>query len=205
MHEAHAELAELPRRERQAHRLAVDQQLAVVGIVEARQDLDQRRLARAVLPEQAVHLAGENAQVDARRACVAAEALGQVCGSSSRGAAASGSLGSTGPRASGSRHVRVAEAGGELGACLGDVRLVEDPDRHARVLHRLEAAHDPHRLVDDGVGDPLEVLADVRADDVALLTSFRISGVPLNVETLTCRSRPGARIAAATKGTSALS
>ena len=39
-------------------RLAVDQQLARLGLVHAGQDLDQRRLAGTVLAEQRVRLAG---------------------------------------------------------------------------------------------------------------------------------------------------
>ena len=44
--------------EREAHRLAADQDLAVVGRVDARQRLDQRRLAGAVVAQQAMDLAG---------------------------------------------------------------------------------------------------------------------------------------------------
>src|SRR3712207_8700174 len=36
------------------------------GLVGTREDLDQRRLAGAVLPEQAVHLAGADVEVHAR-------------------------------------------------------------------------------------------------------------------------------------------
>ena len=68
--EAEAELAELPGRERQPHLLAVDPELAGVGRVEAGEDLDQRRLARAVLPEEAVDLPGEQTS-DRRRAAPA--------------------------------------------------------------------------------------------------------------------------------------
>ena len=78
MHEAHAELAELPGRERQPDGLAVDEQLAGVGLVEAGEDLDQRRLAGAVLPEEAVDLPGEHVEVDTAQRARPAEALRQV-------------------------------------------------------------------------------------------------------------------------------
>src|SRR5918996_1589761 len=78
VHEAHAELAELAGRQRQPHVLAVDQQLALVRLVEAGEHLDQRRLAGAVLPEEAVHLPGEHAQVDAAEGARPAEALRQA-------------------------------------------------------------------------------------------------------------------------------
>ena len=42
------------------HRLALDEHLAAVGVVHAAEDLHQRRLARAVLAEQRVGLAGES-------------------------------------------------------------------------------------------------------------------------------------------------
>ena len=94
------ELAELPRRERQPHRLAVDQQLAVVGLVEAREDLDQRRLARAVLPEEAVHLPGEHAQVDAAKGAACPPKLFEV--EPSRGRSRPAAQASRTPRLSGS-------------------------------------------------------------------------------------------------------
>ena len=77
VHEAHAELAELPGRERQPDGRAVDEQLAGVGLVEAGQDLDQRRLARAVLPEEAMDLPGEHVEVDVAQRLGPAEALRQ--------------------------------------------------------------------------------------------------------------------------------
>ena len=43
----------------------VDEDLALVGLVRTGEDLDQRRLAGAVLAEQAVHLAGTDLEVDA--------------------------------------------------------------------------------------------------------------------------------------------
>ena len=45
-------------------RPAGERDLASVGVVDARQDLDQRRLAGAVLPEQRVNLAAANVEVD---------------------------------------------------------------------------------------------------------------------------------------------
>ena len=45
-------------------RLAVDQDLALVGLVQAVQDRHQRRLAGAVLAEQRVDLAGDHVEVD---------------------------------------------------------------------------------------------------------------------------------------------
>ena len=76
--EAQPELAELPRGQRQPYRLAVDQELAAVRIVEAGEDLDQRRLAGAVLPEEAVDLPGEQAQVDSAQRVRPAEALREL-------------------------------------------------------------------------------------------------------------------------------
>ncbi len=37
---------------------------AAVGLIDARQDLDQRRFARAILPEQGQHLAASQLQAD---------------------------------------------------------------------------------------------------------------------------------------------
>ena len=47
-----------------AHGLPVDQDLALVRVVEPVQDVHQRRLAGAVLPEQRVHLAAPEVEVD---------------------------------------------------------------------------------------------------------------------------------------------
>ena len=44
--------------------LAVDEDLARVGMVEPVEDVHQRRLAGAVLAEQRVHLAGQQVEVD---------------------------------------------------------------------------------------------------------------------------------------------
>ena len=49
---------------RKRDRLAVDQDLALAGLVHAGQDLDQRRLAGAIVAEQAMHLAGIDLDVD---------------------------------------------------------------------------------------------------------------------------------------------
>ncbi len=55
--------ARASRGEWNSHRLAVDQQLSVVGPVGAREDLDEARLARAVVAEHA----GDLARVDIGR------------------------------------------------------------------------------------------------------------------------------------------
>ncbi len=49
---------------RERHRLAVEGDRALVGAVEAREDVRERRLARAVLTEQRMHLAGRGLEVD---------------------------------------------------------------------------------------------------------------------------------------------
>ena len=56
-------------------RLAEPRDLALVGAMDAREHLDQRRLARAVLAEDAVHLAGQNVQVDSAQRVDAGEGL----------------------------------------------------------------------------------------------------------------------------------
>ncbi len=78
MHEAHPEPAELPRCERQTHRLTVDEQLTGVGLVEAGEHLDEGRLARAVLPEEAVDLPGKDDQGDIPERMGPAEGLRQA-------------------------------------------------------------------------------------------------------------------------------
>ena len=60
---------------RDLDRLAEPRDLALVGAVHAREHLDQRRLARAVLAEDAVHLAGQDLQVDAAQGMHAGERL----------------------------------------------------------------------------------------------------------------------------------
>ena len=60
---------------RQRDRLALPQDLALVGLVAGREHLDQRRLAGAVLAEQAVHLAGADVELDAAQGEDAGEAL----------------------------------------------------------------------------------------------------------------------------------
>ena len=76
--EAEPEPAKLAGRERQLHRLAVDQQLPLVRVVEPGENLDQRRLPRAVLPEESVDLPGEQAQIDAAKRLRSAEALREL-------------------------------------------------------------------------------------------------------------------------------
>src|SRR5690606_21828917 len=58
--------------------LAVDQDLALVGPIEAGEDVHHRRLAGAVLAEQAEHLAGADLQVDAGIGDVFTETLGDA-------------------------------------------------------------------------------------------------------------------------------
>ena len=77
MHEADAELPEQPGRQRERDRPPGDLELTVVRGVEARQDLDQRQLARAVLAQQAVHLAGADPEIDGVQGLDAAEVLGE--------------------------------------------------------------------------------------------------------------------------------
>ena len=50
---------------RQPHDLAADEQLPLVGLEGAAQDLDQRRLAGAVVPDERHRLAAKDAEVDA--------------------------------------------------------------------------------------------------------------------------------------------
>jgi hypothetical protein len=61
---------------RDPHRLAVHPDLAGVGLVEPVEDVHQRRLARPVLAQQGVHLAGCELEVDRVVGHQAAEALG---------------------------------------------------------------------------------------------------------------------------------
>jgi hypothetical protein len=58
--------------------LALHEELAGVGLVEAADDLDQGRLASAVVADQAEHLALVQAQVDVAESGDPAEALGHV-------------------------------------------------------------------------------------------------------------------------------
>ena len=77
VHEAHAETAEVAGLQRQIDRLAVEvEPPAGIGRMEAGQNLDERRLAGAVLAEQAMHLAGRDAERDPRQRTRAAEGLG---------------------------------------------------------------------------------------------------------------------------------
>jgi len=77
--EAQAMLAQRAWRDRKADFLSVDPQLrAGIGCMEAGQYLDQGRLARAVLPEQTMHLAAPDLQANPVERLHAAEALRQV-------------------------------------------------------------------------------------------------------------------------------
>ena len=58
--------------------LAADEDPAGVGLVEAADDLDQGRLAGAVVADEAEHLAPAQAQVDVGQGGDPAEALGHV-------------------------------------------------------------------------------------------------------------------------------
>ena len=73
----HRRDAELDRRlgRRDLDPLAGPGDLALVRSMDARQHLDQGGLARAVLPEDAVHLAGEHFEVDAPQRVHAGEGL----------------------------------------------------------------------------------------------------------------------------------
>ena len=74
MHEAHAEAAEIAGLERQMHGLAVEfEATAGVGSMKAGEDLDQRRLARSVLAEQAVDFARHDRERHVAKAPGAAE------------------------------------------------------------------------------------------------------------------------------------
>ena len=55
--------------------LAEPRDLALVGTVDAGEHLDERRLARAVLAEDAVHLAGQDVEVDTAQRLHAGEGL----------------------------------------------------------------------------------------------------------------------------------
>jgi hypothetical protein len=60
------------------HRLAVEQHAAGVGAVHTGEDLDQRRLARAVLADQGVRLAGAELEVRATQGGDRTEVLADV-------------------------------------------------------------------------------------------------------------------------------
>ena len=60
------------------HLLAEDEHPAGVGLVEAGQDLDQRRLAGAVVADQTEHLAGAEVERDVLERCHHTEALADV-------------------------------------------------------------------------------------------------------------------------------
>ena len=77
--EREPEQMRLPWVERQRDRRTGDRQArAVVGRVVAREDLDERRLARAVLPQQAVHLTRQDVQVEALQDGLPRERLREV-------------------------------------------------------------------------------------------------------------------------------
>ena len=67
----------LPRRS-EAHALAVDEHLPLVGAVEAGDDLRERGLARAVLADQGVDGSGTDSQVDVPEYGQTAEGLTDV-------------------------------------------------------------------------------------------------------------------------------
>ena len=72
------------------HLLAVDEHPAGIGLVEAGQDLDQRRLARAVVADQAEHLAGAEVERDVLERCHDTEALADVLDANRVGSARRG-------------------------------------------------------------------------------------------------------------------
>ena len=112
------------RRRRERRLLAVPDEGALVGLVEAGEHLDQRRLAGAVLAEQAVHLAGPDVEVDAVERPDAGELLDDP-GHLQQGAAVTGRLLR---RRYGARPGRVGEDGveGEAGASADGGR---EPER----------------------------------------------------------------------------
>jgi hypothetical protein len=59
-------------------RLATEEELALVGLVDAGQQLHQRRLAGAVLADQREHLAGAQVEVHVLERLDAGEALGDA-------------------------------------------------------------------------------------------------------------------------------
>jgi hypothetical protein len=75
--EGQAEAPERPGRQRQIDGRAAQRELTGIGLVEAREHLQQRGLPRAVLPQQTVHLGGEQLQVDVGERLHAAEALAE--------------------------------------------------------------------------------------------------------------------------------
>ena len=60
------------------HRLAAEEDLALVGLQQPVEDVHERRLARPVLPEQGVHLAAAHVEIDAVVRDQRAEALGDA-------------------------------------------------------------------------------------------------------------------------------
>jgi hypothetical protein len=60
------------------HRLAAEEDLALVGLVEPVEDVHERGFPRAVLPEQGVHLTATQVEVDAVVRGERAEALGDA-------------------------------------------------------------------------------------------------------------------------------
>ena len=65
-------------RVREANDIAVQADGALVGLVEAGDDLDQRRLAGAVLAEQGMHLAGADIEADPVQRAHAGKRLGDL-------------------------------------------------------------------------------------------------------------------------------
>jgi hypothetical protein len=60
------------------HRLAAEEDLALVGLEQPVEDVHERRLPRPVLPEQGVHLTATQVEVDAVVRDERAEALGDA-------------------------------------------------------------------------------------------------------------------------------
>ena len=91
-HHADAVLAGVVRRP-DPDDLAVDPDLALVGVVDPVEDLHQRALAGAVLTEQRVHLAGEQIEVDVVVGDQRPEALRDAAGAQQRNPAILGHVG----------------------------------------------------------------------------------------------------------------
>ena len=68
------------KRAREAHRLAVQQQLAAIGLMHARQEVDHGGFARAILAQKRPHLARRKRQRNALQHGDAEKALHQLAG-----------------------------------------------------------------------------------------------------------------------------
>src|SRR5262245_59481517 len=81
VHEAHPVHAWLPRAKRQRDMASPNhERCSLVGVMKTGQDLDERRLSRTVLTEEAMDLPGSNVEVDRAQHGAARERLGEVRG-----------------------------------------------------------------------------------------------------------------------------